>query len=285
MGYNGVVVSGLPLTGKSTLARELAKNLDWGFHSIGGLFKEQWKQQYPNQEISFEDYWSNIPLEQNRAIDAETRKLFEKGRFVGDFRYAIKCNDLNFLSVFVTADINLRIQRATQSKRYLGKDTEEIIELLNKREKQELLVGKQLYGEEYDFRDLRNYNMVIDLSKSSKEEAVKSIIDNIKKRKIYFACSIAGGRDHAHLYPEIIDYLRKHGEVLTEIFSHEKIREIDSVVSEEEIFNRDLMWLNDADVVVAETSTPSLGVGFEIATAHSKGKKILCLFKNQEKRE
>lgn len=102
--------------------------------------------------------------------------------------------------------------------------------------------------------------------------------------KIYFACSIAGGRDHSHLYPDLVQHLRKHGKILTEMFSNDNIREIDSKHTDHEIFTRDMDWIKDSTMVVAEVSTPSLGVGFEIATALNQGKKVLCLFKNQDSR-
>jgi len=37
--------------------------------------------------------------------------------------------------------------------------------------------------------------------------------------------------------------------------------------------------LQDADIVIAEVSTPSLGVGYEIGLAEKLGKKIICLYK------
>lgn len=57
------------------------------------------------------------------------------------------------------------------------------------------------------------------------------------------------------------------------------------VISEEEIYERDLNWILDSDVIIAEVSIPSLGVGYEIGIGIEKGKKILCLYKNNgEKR-
>ena len=103
--------------------------------------------------------------------------------------------------------------------------------------------------------------------------------------KIYFACAIAGGRDHAHFYPEFVTHLKNHGQVLTEIFSNNDIFELDAKLNDQDILHRDLKWLNESDIIVAEVSTPSLGVGFEIATALNKGKKVLCLFKNQKGRK
>jgi hypothetical protein len=42
---------------------------------------------------------------------------------------------------------------------------------------------------------------------------------------------------------------------------------------------RDLAWLKEADCLVAEVTTPSLGVGFEIGKATEWGLWILCLFR------
>ncbi|GAB1301119.1 2'-deoxynucleoside 5'-phosphate N-hydrolase 1 [Apodemus speciosus] len=50
------------------------------------------------------------------------------------------------------------------------------------------------------------------------------------------------------------------------------------------IHERDLAWLRQADVVVAEVTQPSLGVGYELGRAVALGKPILCLFRPQSGR-
>uniref|UniRef100_A0A3Q2QI68 2'-deoxynucleoside 5'-phosphate N-hydrolase 1 n=1 Tax=Fundulus heteroclitus TaxID=8078 RepID=A0A3Q2QI68_FUNHE len=45
------------------------------------------------------------------------------------------------------------------------------------------------------------------------------------------------------------------------------------------IHDRDLEWLQQADVVVAEVTQPSLGVGYELGRAVDMNKKMLCLFR------
>lgn len=45
------------------------------------------------------------------------------------------------------------------------------------------------------------------------------------------------------------------------------------------IYKRDIKWLMESDVIVAEVTTPSLGVGYEIAKAEGVGKRILCLYR------
>uniref|UniRef100_A0A2K6NFZ0 2'-deoxynucleoside 5'-phosphate N-hydrolase 1 n=1 Tax=Rhinopithecus roxellana TaxID=61622 RepID=A0A2K6NFZ0_RHIRO len=50
------------------------------------------------------------------------------------------------------------------------------------------------------------------------------------------------------------------------------------------IHERDLVWLQQADVVVAEVTQPSLGVGYELGRAVAFNKRILCLFRPQSGR-
>jgi len=49
-------------------------------------------------------------------------------------------------------------------------------------------------------------------------------------------------------------------------------------LTDEYIHNRDLKWILQADVLVAEVSTASLGVGYEIGRAIENHQKILCLY-------
>ena len=55
----------------------------------------------------------------------------------------------------------------------------------------------------------------------------------------------------------------------------------DSELDDRAIHDRDLGWLRSADAVVAEVSTPSLGVGYELALAESWGKPVLALHRRQ----
>ncbi|KAF5897383.1 2'-deoxynucleoside 5'-phosphate N-hydrolase 1, partial [Clarias magur] len=48
---------------------------------------------------------------------------------------------------------------------------------------------------------------------------------------------------------------------------------------DEAIYGRDMEWLAKSEVVVAEVTQPSLGVGYEIGQAVAMKKRILCLFR------
>lgn len=100
--------------------------------------------------------------------------------------------------------------------------------------------------------------------------------------KIYFTGSVRGGRDDQEVYYKIIEYLKKYGEVLTEHLGDPKLSEQGEPLPEEYIFKRDMDFLRKSDILVAEVSTPSLGVGYEIAKAEELGKRILCLCKKFE---
>ena len=87
-------------------------------------------------------------------------------------------------------------------------------------------------------------------------------------KKIYFAGSIRAGRNDVETYNEIIKHLQKYGKVLTEHIGDGKIKDSgEKDISEKYVFERDIRWLESADVLIAEITTPSLGVGFEIARA------------------
>ncbi len=104
-------------------------------------------------------------------------------------------------------------------------------------------------------------------------------------KKIYFAGSIRGGREDSDLYRMIIVHLGKYGEVLTEHIGSSGLTPMgEAGLTDQEIFYRDIEWLTSSDVVVAEVTTPSLGVGFEIARAVDLKKRVLCLFRRRDER-
>jgi len=97
--------------------------------------------------------------------------------------------------------------------------------------------------------------------------------------KIYFCGSIRGGRELAQRYARIIDLLAEYGTVLTEhVGSDEVIQAKDRVLSDQDIHDRDMGWIMESDLLVAEVTVASLGVGYEIGRAIESGKAVLCLY-------
>lgn len=98
-------------------------------------------------------------------------------------------------------------------------------------------------------------------------------------KKVYFAGSIRGGRVDATLYKRIIDYINKTDNVLTEHIGKANMslkaqrKEIDV-----HIYERDTEWLRSCDLLIAECTSPSLGVGYELAYAETHGIPVYIFY-------
>jgi len=108
--------------------------------------------------------------------------------------------------------------------------------------------------------------------------------------KIYFAGAIRSSRDDVALYLEIVKHLRTHGKVLTEHIADKGLTLMgEDGLSDIFIHDRDFNWLLESNVVVAEVTKASLGVGYEIGrmvernlwVPESQRKHILCLYRPQ----
>ena len=65
-------------------------------------------------------------------------------------------------------------------------------------------------------------------------------------------------------------------EVPTAHLSSPEVIDLEKISKPVEIYTRDMRWLEECDVVVAEVSTPSHGVGYEIAVGLAMQKPVLC---------
>jgi nucleoside 2-deoxyribosyltransferase len=95
---------------------------------------------------------------------------------------------------------------------------------------------------------------------------------------IYFACTITGGRDYEGIYRRLVDALLSDGHTIpTAHLADSNVMELETVVAPREVFARDVDWIRACDVLIAEVSVPSHGVGYEIGFALGLGKRVLCL--------
>jgi nucleoside 2-deoxyribosyltransferase len=96
---------------------------------------------------------------------------------------------------------------------------------------------------------------------------------------IYFAGSIRGGRDLQTHYAALVTHLKHAGHVvLTEHVASGALETDEGDQSDAEIYAQDIEWLDACDIVIAEVTVPSLGVGYEIGYAlHQAHKPVLCL--------
>lgn len=98
-------------------------------------------------------------------------------------------------------------------------------------------------------------------------------------RSVYFSCSLTGGRADELFYQLIVDHLLGLGlRVPTAHLAHPDVMDLEEVVEPADVYRRDIDWIHDCDGMVAEVSTPSHGVGYEIAYALERGKPVLCVY-------
>lgn len=101
-------------------------------------------------------------------------------------------------------------------------------------------------------------------------------------RKVYFAGSIRGGRDDAELYKSIIEYIGRTDNVLTEHIGNLNLNVKEDKNRDVWIYERDTAWLKECDLVIAECTSPSLGVGYELSYAEGLGKEVHILYRRSK---
>jgi 2'-deoxynucleoside 5'-phosphate N-hydrolase len=97
--------------------------------------------------------------------------------------------------------------------------------------------------------------------------------------KVYFACSIRGGRDDQQIYEELYNIVKNYAECFGEAFTDKKLTILGMNKPSTEIYKTDIDRILWADAVIAEVTNPSLGVGYELAFAESKNIPVLCLYR------
>lgn len=97
-------------------------------------------------------------------------------------------------------------------------------------------------------------------------------------KKVYFAGAIRGTREKANEYKKIGDFIEEYAEILDKHVVDPELSNMGESLDKTEIYKRDIGWIAESDIVFAEVTMPSLGVGYEIAYAEKLGKKIVCLY-------
>ena len=101
---------------------------------------------------------------------------------------------------------------------------------------------------------------------------------------IYFACSITGGREFESTYQQIVVALLAGGhQIPTSHLAQSEALENERTLTPQNVYQRDVNWLNNCDLLIAEVSVPSHGVGYEIGYALHIGKPVLCLHQKERK--
>ena len=104
------------------------------------------------------------------------------------------------------------------------------------------------------------------------------------KTNIYFACSITGGREYESIYQEIVAALLADGhEIPTSHLAQSEVMDGERQLAPRDVYARDVDWIKNCDVLIAEVSVPSHGVGYEIGYALNIGKPVFCIHQNDRR--
>ncbi len=99
--------------------------------------------------------------------------------------------------------------------------------------------------------------------------------------KIYFSGSISGGREYETIYQHLVARLQALGHnVLSAHVADPIALEREKDAAPRDVFERDVTWVDECEAMIAEVSTPSLGVGYEYGRAVQAGKPVLCVYRS-----
>lgn len=129
--------------------------------------------------------------------------------------------------------------------------------------------------------------LLLDSAHTSGYHFVPSLwIEDLRRRKgahrcmkIYLGFTVAGNRSSAEAAKKILGVLQSLGhQVLTSHLVQEDAWEADRRVAPQEIFARDMKWLAQCDLFIAEVSGSSFGLGFETGYLLGATEKKTFLF-------
>lgn len=98
---------------------------------------------------------------------------------------------------------------------------------------------------------------------------------------IYFCGAILGGRSDLTVYRHIVRYLQSKGHAVpTQHVANPDVLQEERAFTARQVYERDVAWIQQSDLLIAEISTPSLGVGYEIGRGLQQGMPVLCLYRS-----
>ena len=101
--------------------------------------------------------------------------------------------------------------------------------------------------------------------------------------KIYFGFTVAGDRSSIDAARRIVALLQQKGhEVLTQHLVHEDAWSQDRIIPPQQVYQRDMRWLEQCDLFLAEVSGSSFGLGFEAGYLLGGSAKKVILFYRHE---
>lgn len=202
-----IVISGQPGAGSTTLAKYVAKKLNWKHFSMGQVFKDiadgnaQNRYYFPlldrmlkqssielpethseSTTRSLLNLW-NTQFGRSRkfheALDNLQRELAQNESIILDGKLTIHMIPTALLKIWVYAPFDVRAQRL--AKRHNISEEESVL-LLSEREKRERHEWKSIYGFDY-FEQHKEADISIDTSNINEEQAANIILSRLESSK------------------------------------------------------------------------------------------------------
>ncbi len=102
---------------------------------------------------------------------------------------------------------------------------------------------------------------------------------------VFASLAVFGGRDYIENCKQLVQYILDHGHcVLNKHIVEDDLHELDEGSTPHQIHDQCKQWISEADIIIAEISTPSHGVGIELEYATQLGKPIFSFYLEKEKK-
>ena len=174
-----ITISGKAGSGKSTVAKELAKQLNLQHFSIGDIMRKMAKE----KNISLIELGKQAEKDESidKELDGRQMELRAEDNFVIDGRLTAHFIPNSDAKVFLDCDDKVRAERILKDERKDEdyKDINEVIEKINEREESERKRYKQYY--DVDFYNKKLYNLIIDTTSISVKDVVDKIVIALSK--------------------------------------------------------------------------------------------------------
>jgi cytidylate kinase len=174
-----ITISGTPGSGKSTVAKAIAKELNLQHYSAGDFMREMAE----SRGISLMELTKQAGTDTSidKEIDERTKHLALKDKFVMDSRLAFHFIP-KAIKIFLKADPKIAAKRTwkdiTSQKRHAEqqlKSEKEVYDAIVKRQQSEIKRFREYYG--VDFLNAKNYDFVLDTSNLTIEESIQKVLD------------------------------------------------------------------------------------------------------------
>ncbi|VVB81693.1 Putative adenylate kinase [uncultured archaeon] len=180
-----ITISGTPGSGKSTVAKAVAKEFKLKHYSAGDFMREMAAE----RGISLEELskLAEEDISVDREIDARNKRLAKEDNFIIDSRLAFHFLP-KAIKIFLKVNPKIaakRIWKDIQDKKRMVeifKSEKEVLGGILARQRSDVSRYKKYYN--LDYLDEKNYDFVLDTSKLNLQESIEETLKFIRKKII-----------------------------------------------------------------------------------------------------